>query len=152
MVVIALGCVQFNVFINLSKGENYLLRYLVVVGILLKMALSATPVWALEVVDAMMTTVIIDREPADRVEVFPVQTGKLYCFSRIIGSENPTVVYHVWYRGKQMMSRVKLPVNSADWRTWSAKSFLEDWSGEWRVEIQDVDGNLLREVGFLLRE
>jgi hypothetical protein len=143
--------VQFNVFANLSKGENHMLRYLVVTGVILWMAVSATNVWSIEVVDAVITTAVIDRRPVDQVKAFPIRNGKLYCFTRIIGAEDPTEVYHVWYRGEQLISRIKLPVNSPDWRTWSAKRFLEDWSGEWRVEIQDVDGNLLQKINFQLR-
>jgi len=142
---------QFNVFTNLSKGENRMLRYLAVLGGLLVMVLSTTPVLAVEVVDAVITTAIEDREPVDSVEVFPIQNGKLYCFSRIIGAEDSTVVYHVWYRDEQLMSRVDLPVNSPDWRTWSAKRFLGEWPGQWHVGIQEADGNRLRKVDFQLR-
>jgi len=127
------------------------LRYLAVMGSLLWMAVSATTVWSIEVVDAVITTEVVDRNPVDQVKAFPIQNGKLYCFTRIIGAESATEVHHVWYRGKQLMSRMKLPVNSTDWRTWSAKRFLEDWSGEWHVEIQDVDGNVLQSVDFQLR-
>ncbi len=128
-----------------------MLRCLVVSGLLLWMALSATPVWSIEVIEAVITTAVVDRNPVDQVTAFPTQNGKLYCFTRIIGAEGPAEVFHVWYRGKQMMSQIKLPVNSPDWRTWSAKSFLEDRSKEWHVEIQDVDGNILQKVGFQLR-
>ena len=128
-----------------------MLRYLAVLGGLLVMVLSTAPVLAVEVVDAVITTAIEDREPVDSVEVFPIQNGKLYCFSRIIGAEDSTVVYHVWYRDEQLMSRVELPVNSPDWRTWSAKRFLAEWPGQWHVEIQDADGNRLRKVDFQLR-
>ena len=126
-------------------------RYLILIIMVLALVLSAGQVLALEVVDAVITTAVIDREPVDNVEVFPLQNGQLYCFSRIAGADEPTVVYHVWYRGERMVSRVELPVNSSNWRTWSAKRFLEGWSGEWHVEIQDVDGNILRKVEFQLR-
>ena len=128
-----------------------MLRYLVVFGGILWLVLSTTSVLAIEVVDAVITTAIVDREPVDSVEAFPVQNGKLYCFTRIIGAEDSTVVYHVWYRDEQLMSRVELSVNSPDWRTWSAKRFLDDWPGKWHVEIQDANGNRLRKVAFLLR-
>lgn len=128
-----------------------MLRFLIVLGGLLAMVFSTAPVLAVEVVDAVITTAIVDREPVDSVEAFPIQNGKLYCFTRIIGAEDSTVVYHVWYRDDQLMSRVELPVNSSDWRTWSAKRFLEDWSGKWHVEIQDADGKRLRQVDFQLR-
>jgi len=143
--------VQFNVFANLSKGENYFWRCLVVSGLLLWMSLLATPVWSIDVIEAVITTAVVERNPVDQVTTFPTQNGKLYCFTRIIGAEGPTEFSHVWYRGKQLMSRIKLPVNSPDWRAWSAKSFPEDRSGEWHVQILDVDGNIMQKVGFQLR-
>jgi hypothetical protein len=83
--------------------------------------------------------------------VFPREDGKLYCFTRITGADEPTTVYHLWYYGEQVMSRVELPVNSPDWRTWSAMAFPGDWPGKWRVEIQDAAGKVMRQVSFQLR-
>lgn len=128
-----------------------MLRSLVVMASLLTLLWSASPVWAITVYDAVVTTAIVDREPADSVEVLPIQNGQLYCFTRIIGAGESTVVYHAWYRGEQLMSRVELPVNSPDWRTWSVKRVLEDLPGEWHVDIQDAEGNLMRKVGFQLQ-
>lgn len=126
-------------------------RYLLMLSIVLAMILSAGNVSAIEVADAVITTAVVDREPVDNVEVFPRQNEKVYCFTRITGADEPTMVHHVWYRGEQLMSRVELPVNSSDWRTWSVKQLREDRPGEWRVEIQDADGNVLQEVNFQLR-
>lgn len=125
-----------------------MLRYFLAVGVLLQVTFSVNPVWAVEVDRLVITTAIVDREPIDSVEVFPVQNGKLYCFSRIVGAEPETKIYHVWYRDGQLMSRVELPVNSPDWRTWSAKSFLASWQGEWHVEIQDMSGLVLKKISF----
>jgi len=126
-------------------------RYLLVTCFAVLMVLSAGRVLALEVVEVVLTTAIVDREPVDRVEVFPSQGGLLYCFTQITGADEPTVVYHLWYYGEQLMSSIALPVNSSDWRTWSAKSLQEDKPGEWRVVIQDEDGNLLQQIIFELR-
>lgn len=128
-----------------------MLKYLFLMSTLLLFFLSFSPVMAFEVVDTVITTAIVDREPVDKVDVFPRQNGKLYCFSRIIGAVNPITVYHSWYLEEQLMSRVPLQVNSTNWRTWSAKRFLEDWPGEWRVEIQDEDGKMIKVVNFTLR-
>ncbi len=125
-------------------------RYLLL-SVFLMMNLSASNALAIEVHDIFITTAVIDREPVDSVEVFPRKSGRLFCFTRITGADEPTVVHHVWYRGEQLMSRTVLPVNSPDWRTWSARQLLEDLPGAWRVEIQDVDGNVLQEVNFQLR-
>lgn len=107
--------------------------------------------YALEVSDAVLTTAVVDRQPVDRVEVFPRQNGTLYCFTRIVGAEGETTVYHLWYYGDELMSRVELSVKSPNWRTWSSKKLLEDWPGAWRVEIQDAQGTLLGELSFELR-
>lgn len=127
------------------------MRYLVLVGVLLGMFCGAGSVCAIEIADGVITTAVVDREPVDAVEAFPVQNGKLYCFTRVVGAEEPTVVYHLWYREDQLMSRVELPVKSSSWRTWSAKNLLEDWPGDWRVEVQDASGQLLQTLSFQLR-
>ncbi len=114
-------------------------------GVLAFVLVFPASLFAIEVGEAVITTAVIQREPVDSVEVFPRQNGKLYCFSRILGTEDETVVYHLWYREGQLMSRVELPVKSPNWRTWSAKQLLEDWPGKWWVEIRDVDDNLLSE-------
>ena len=128
-----------------------MLRNLIVLGLVVAMLLPAGKSLAIDVADAVITTAVVDREPVDTVEVFPVQNGKLYCFTRILGAKEPTTVYHLWYREEQLMSRVALPVKSSSWRTWSAKNLLEDWPGDWRIDVQDAYGNLLRTLKFQLR-
>lgn len=84
---------------------------------------------ALEVEDAVLTAAAVDRQPIDRVEMFPRQKGTLYCFNRIVGAEGETTVYHLWSYGEKLMSRVELQVKSSNRRTWSAKKLLENWPG-----------------------
>lgn len=126
-------------------------RYLLVASFILLSIFSAVRVSALEVVEVVLTTAVVEREPVDRVEAFPRQGGRLYCFTRVAGANEPTEVYHLWYRGEQLMSRVALPVNSPDWRTWSVKRLHEDEPGEWRVEIEDAGGDFLQQIIFELR-
>lgn len=113
--------------------------------------LSTWPALALDVVDAVITTAVVDREPVDAVDVFPQQSNRLYCFTRVVGAVEPTTLTHLWYRGEQLMSRVELPVESSNWRTWSTKRFLQGWSGDWRVEVRDEEGHILKQVEFQLR-
>lgn len=128
-----------------------MLRSVRFMSIVLAFVLWAGHALALEVVEAVITTAVVDREPVDEVEVFPVQCEKLYCFTRVTGAGEPTNVYHLWYYGEQLMSRVKLTVQSPDWRTWSAKGFLASWPGAWRIEIQNASGMVLMQVNFQLR-
>lgn len=128
-----------------------MLRSIFLFLVLIGPVIATCPAQALEIANAVITTGVVDREPVDQVKVFPRQNGKLYCFTRVVGAEDTTVVYHLWYRDEVLMSRVELPVKSPNWRTWSAKQFLEDWPGQWRVEIQDAAGAVIKTLEFELR-
>lgn len=104
----------------------------------------------LQIADGTITTAIKSQMPADRIESFPADFGKLYCFTRIVGAQEDTTVTHVWYYQDEEMARVTLPVRSADWRTYSSKRFLPQWAGDWKVVVLDRDQNVVGEVPFVL--
>ena len=104
----------------------------------------------LRVADGTITSAIENQMPVDRVEVFPADYGKLYCFTRIVGAQEETAVTHVWFFQDDEMARVTLPVRSGDWRTYSSKRFLPQWSGDWRVVILDGDQNEIAVLPFRL--
>ncbi len=128
-----------------------MLRNLVLWSSCLALLLTALPASALEVTQMAITTAIVDREPVDSVVVYPIQDTLLYCYTRILHADEPTVVKHAWYRDDQLMSLTELQVKSPDWRTWSAKRLLAGWEGNWRVDVLDADGQLLQSTGFQLR-
>lgn len=105
---------------------------------------------ALEVAEGVITTQISDRAPVDAVQTYPASVGRLFCFTRVTGAAGDTSVTHVWYRNGVEMLRVELPVRSADWRTWSAKTILPEWTGEWKVEVLDAGGKPLTAIPFTL--
>ncbi|MCK4512188.1 DUF2914 domain-containing protein [bacterium] len=74
--------------------------------------------------------------------------GRLCCFSEIGGAAEPDSVFHVWYWGDRNMGQVPLEVKSSRWRTWSKKKVLDEWRGEWHVDIVDRDGFLLERLSF----
>lgn len=104
--------------------------------------------FALTVSEAVITTMVSERAPIDTVDVYPAQTGKLYCFTKIEGAVGDTSIDHVWlYQGKEM-ARITLAVRSAKWRTYSSKNIVPEWKGEWQVQIVDASGNELTAVSF----
>lgn len=116
---------------------------------------SCLLVWTAEasvirVADAVISTAIEEQMPVDRIDAYPADYGKLFCFTRIVGAEVATKVTHVWYYQDDELARVELSVGSADWRTYSSKRFLPQWAGQWRVEVLDEDGRLLATVPFVL--
>lgn len=104
--------------------------------------------FALTVSEAVITTMVSERAPIDMVDVYPAQTGKLYCFTKIEGAVGDTSIDHVWlYQGKEM-ARITLAVRSAKWRTYSSKNIVPEWKGEWQVQVVDASGNELTTVSF----
>jgi hypothetical protein len=74
----------------------------------------------------------------------------VYCFFKVVGAVDPTQITVNWYYQGSLKSSLKLPVNSAGWRTWSSKSISPEWTGEWMVEILAEDGAPLESIIFFI--
>ncbi len=109
-----------------------------------------TLLWAgpLEVQDVAIGTDVYDRVPAGVSSNFDASVGKLYAFTRIVGADGDTRVYHKWYHGDVLVADVPLSVRSGDWRTWSTKNVQSNWTGDWRVVVVSEDGSILGMVKF----
>ena len=95
---------------------------------------------------------VIDRAPVGAGNIFPKNVPKLFCFTKIVGADKPTSVTHMWYHNGLLKSKVKLPVKSASWRTWSAMTLTPDNAGgEWMVEIISEDGVALDSLIFIIK-
>jgi len=83
----------------------------------------------------------------------PVTSGSLFFYTRLKSSRDATIE-HRWYRGNQLRRAVDRAIraNSTDgYRTFSRIRFGKDSAGEWRVELRDKDGTVLREEKFVVR-
>ena len=97
--------------------------------------------------EIQICTAVEDRQPSGVGTVFPDDLDKIYCFTKIGGAEDTTNVYHVWYFGNDEIARVKLPVKSISWRTWSSKK-LHMLLGNGHVEIVSESGDILGKAEF----
>jgi len=102
---------------------------------------------ALVLEEIHICTGVENREPTGVGTVFTDDLGKIYCFTKIGGAEGATYVYHVWYFGDKEIARVKLPVKTPSWRTWSSKT-LNMGSGNGHVEIVSESGAVLGKAEF----
>lgn len=107
-------------------------------------------VHALEIADAAITSAIDERNPADSLNTVAQPVDKLFCFTRVVGAQEDTWITHVWYYEGKEMARVRLAVSSSNWRTWSSKKILPQWSGQWQVHILDAQGEARLIVPFML--
>ncbi len=91
---------------------------------------------------------VVDRSCVDGSDLFPAHVGKLYCFTRICGAQGYVEISHVWYFADRERARVKLGVDSADWRTYSSKIILPHEIGDWHVDVLGPEGELLKVIKF----
>jgi len=107
-------------------------------------------VWAasLQVEDVAIGTGVHARVATGIGTNFDSSVGKLFAFTRIMGAEGDTRVYHKWYHGDALVADVPLTVRSGDWRTWSTKTILPEWTGDWRLVVVGEDGSVLKTVKF----
>ena len=106
---------------------------------------------AVSVSEAAIGTGVEERVLVGQGFQFDSSVGKLYAFTRIIGAPSETQVSHKWYYGDQLMAEVSLPVRGANWRTWSTKSVMPDWVGNWRVDVIGEDGEVLDSMNFSIQ-
>lgn len=109
---------------------------------------AATAGPGLSVEEASIATGIEELSPAGTGKSFPRDAGKLWCYSKIGGGGEGDSIVHNWYYGERLMAEVKLPINSPLYRTYSSKNILPGWTGQWRVEIIDTEGTLLKTLNF----
>jgi hypothetical protein len=89
-----------------------------------------------------------NNEPVGVAESFPVSTEKVYCFLQANDIAKDTEVSLVWFHGQDEKLKTILPLKRGKrWRT-SANKNLRGLKGDWKIEIKDADGNLLKEVKF----
>ena len=122
---------------------------LLISGLYPMAAMAAGPS-SLQVTEAYICLDVVDLQCQGKDTTFSSSLGKLYCFTRVIGAQEPTQIFHVWYYGQHERARVPLQVNSSNWRTYSSKIIQAHEAGQWRVEILGPNNELLNVVRFQL--
>jgi hypothetical protein len=124
-----------------------------VVVVLISMCLFIPTVEAqmqgkIEVAAAAICKAVVDREAVDVGTRFPNSVQRLYCYTKIVGADQPTEIVHVWNYGDVERARITLSVKSSNWRTFSSKVIQAHEIGAWRVDVLDTAGNLLKTIDF----
>lgn len=101
--------------------------------------------------EAVVCQDVVNRAPVGSGDVFAKEIPKVYCFTHVIGATPGTQLTHNWYYQGTLKASVKLKVGSSDFRTWSSKTMIPQWSGEWMVEILSADGKPMESIIFTLK-
>jgi hypothetical protein len=91
---------------------------------------------------------IEERMPTGMADTFMSDVENVYLWCKVIGCKDTTVIHHVWYYKGEQMADVELPVRSPAWRTWSSKTILPGWVGDWTVKVVDADGREMASIPF----
>ncbi|MCX5906491.1 MAG: DUF2914 domain-containing protein [Deltaproteobacteria bacterium] len=93
-------------------------------------------------------TGVENREPVGAAETFPATTEKVYCFLEATNVSKDTEVAVIWTRGDKEMLKTSLPLKaSPKWRTFAFK-MVKGLKGDWKVEVKDAGGKILKDVKF----
>ena len=93
-------------------------------------------------------TGVENNEPVGVAETFPVSTEKVCCFLQANDIAKDTELSLVWFHNQDEKLKTILPLKLGKrWRTYANKN-LRGLKGDWKIEIKDANGNLLKEVKF----
>jgi len=116
------------------------------------MVTEQMPEQDIKVSDILFCKNVENREPVDKAETFGADIGKVYCWTVITDAKIPTEIKHVWYFNDSKMAEVPLTVKYERTRTWSYKTILEDMVGNWRVDVVDSEGNIIKSASFKIEK
>ena len=104
----------------------------------------------LSVEAAVIATGVENLTPMGVADKFPANTGRLYCYSKIIGGGEGSSIKHIWYYGDKKVDEIILSIKSSSFRTYSYKTISSDWTGKWKVEIVADDETILKTIEFVI--
>jgi hypothetical protein len=102
----------------------------------------------LTIARAVVGTGVENSEPVGAAEKFPASTEKVYCFIEATNVPKDTEVAFAWFLGGKELLKINLPVKMGPrWRTYAYKN-INGMKGDWKVEIKDPEGKLLKDLNF----
>lgn len=104
----------------------------------------------LEVTEMFFCRKIENTEPVGIDSIFLGTIRKVFCFSKIEGALDTTMITHIWYYSSDEIAEIDLDIRSPSWRTWSSKNIMKGWTGNWRVDIYSKSGVLLKSKEFTI--
>lgn len=126
------------------------LLFAVVVSLFAVTAFAQETTTAAMSAEVKVCTEIVDRMPVGEASSFPASVGQVFVWSRITGGASESTVKHVYSHNGTEVASVELRVNGSSWRTWSSKSILPSWTGDWEVKVVDASGATIGSASFTI--
>lgn len=105
-----------------------------------------------QVIDLAVATGIAERQPDGASDSFPASVGKLYCWSAVKNTGEPTQLTYVWRHGDRIVSQVPIQVGkSSRWRSWTRQRVNEKLTGQWSCEVVNENSESLGKSTFTVQ-
>lgn len=99
------------------------------------------------VVRSAITSSVENREPTDSLDKVSNEQNQLYFFTELRDMSGQTAK-HRWEHDGKVMAEVEFNVKGPRWRVWSSKSFVPNWTGDWKVSVINGAGDVISEKTF----
>ena len=96
------------------------------------------------VVRSAFTREIDEREPMENLQNLTNDNGQVKFFTELRDMSGQTAIHRWEYDGK-VVAEVEFNVKGPRWRVWSSKSFVPQWTGNWKVSIVNGAGEVISE-------
>ncbi len=112
-------------------------------------AKPSVPVAGLTVTRMVIAGALQDRRPVNVGTTFPASQDKVFCYLELTGVTRDQKIAYVWTYGGKTETHTNQVKKSERWRTWSYKA-LDGKRGDWKVDVLDESGNVLKSAAFKL--
>lgn len=96
------------------------------------------------VVRSAFTRQIDEREPVENLQNLSNENEQVKFFTELRDMSGQTAVHRWEYEGK-VVAEVEFNVKGPRWRVWSSKSFVPQWTGDWKVSVINGAGEVISE-------
>jgi len=96
------------------------------------------------VVRSAFTREIDEREPMENLQNLTNDNGQVKFFTELRDMSGQTAIHRWEYDGK-VVAEIEFNVKGPRWRVWSSKSFVPQWTGDWKVSVVNGAGEVISE-------
>ncbi len=117
-------------------------------GVVLIIGATATAQESGSVAKSVFTTEIVDREPVNDLNSVSSDIKQIYFFTDLRNMSGKRVT-HRWVHSGETRAEISFDVVGPRWRVYSSKNLVDEWVGDWTVEVVNSAGTVIHEDSFV---
>ena len=92
------------------------------------------------------------RQPFGVNKEFTSDVGRVYLWTMLTGTDQPTKIKHIWYYNDEKVLEIALNVRYRRTRTWSYKNIQPNMTGDWYVEVVNGNNKVIGKFSFKITD